>query len=95
MFDFDSSGGVESLELGSRRRPVKWAVELSLADCRPQKHKARYGLPVHGVPCLTTPPSRHPATCPPHTNRLHAAHILIGSDVPLMLLLLQEAAARP
>lgn len=39
MFDFDS--GVESLELGSRRRPVKWAVELSLADCRPQKHKAR------------------------------------------------------
>lgn len=40
MFDFDS--GLDSLgELGSRRRPVKWAVELNLADCRPQKHKAR------------------------------------------------------
>lgn len=40
MFDFDTTG-LDSLELGSRRRPVKWAVELSLADCRPQKHKAR------------------------------------------------------
>jgi hypothetical protein len=39
MFDFEDQPALG--ELGSRRRPTKWAVELSLADCRPQKHKQR------------------------------------------------------